>query len=184
MPGIRFPSIERLQQSKNKCVKCAGQDCEISNCKKGTLLCSNCWGWHSADHKSCPAPKARNQNLFRQKQQKNSRWRFTLPSKTSIGWNRFFETAGLGNRSTKIWFSCTEKWIDWSKETEYTSSEKTERAHNLFSYPSEKTTMCICLFYLPMRHIYMHPLTLQHQPRQPHHNNQSHNNNRAHSQSW
>ena len=43
-----------------KCVRCAGPDCEIRNCKKGTLLCSN-----------CPALKAKNQNLFHQKQQKS-----------------------------------------------------------------------------------------------------------------
>ena len=51
-----------------KCVRCAGPDCEIRNCKKGTLLCSNCGGGHSATHKSCPALKAKNQNLFHQKQ--------------------------------------------------------------------------------------------------------------------
>ena len=56
-----------------KCVRCAGPDCEIRNCKKGTLLCSNCGGGHSAAHKSCPALKAKNQNLFHQKQQKISR---------------------------------------------------------------------------------------------------------------
>ena len=54
-----------------KCVRCAGPDYEIRNCKKGTLLCSNCGGGHSAAHKSCPAPKAKNQNLFHQKQQKS-----------------------------------------------------------------------------------------------------------------
>ena len=54
-----------------KCVRCAGPDCEIRNCKKGTLLCSNCGGGHSAAHKSCPALKAKNQNLFHQKQQKS-----------------------------------------------------------------------------------------------------------------
>ena len=69
MPGIRFPSIERLQQSK-KCVRCAGPDSEIRNCKKGTLLCSNCVGGHTAAHKPCPVLKAKNQNLFHQKQQK------------------------------------------------------------------------------------------------------------------
>ena len=56
-----------------KCVRCAGPDCEIRNCKKGTLSCSNCGGGHSAAHKSCPALKAKNQNLFLQKQQKISR---------------------------------------------------------------------------------------------------------------
>ena len=54
-----------------KCVRCAGPDCEIRNCKKGTLLCSNCGGGHSAAHKSCPALKAKKQNLFHQKQQKS-----------------------------------------------------------------------------------------------------------------
>ena len=54
-----------------KCVRCAGPDCEIRNCKKGTLLCSNCGGGHSETHKSCPALKAKNQNLFHQKQQKS-----------------------------------------------------------------------------------------------------------------
>ena len=70
MPEIRFPSIERLQQSK-KCVRCAGPDCEIRNCKKGERLYSNCGGGHSAAHKSCPALKAKKQNLFHQKQQKS-----------------------------------------------------------------------------------------------------------------
>ena len=37
----------------------------------GTLLYSNCGGGHSAAHKSCPALKAKNQNLFHQKQQKS-----------------------------------------------------------------------------------------------------------------
>ena len=68
MPGIRFPSIERRSNPK-KCVRSAGPDCEIRNCKKGTLLYSNCGGGHSAAHKSCPALKAKNQNLFHQKQQ-------------------------------------------------------------------------------------------------------------------
>ena len=54
-----------------ECVRCAGPDCEIRNCKKGTLLCSNCGGGHSAAHKSCPALKAKNQNLFHQNQQKS-----------------------------------------------------------------------------------------------------------------
>ena len=54
-----------------KCVRCAGPDCEIRNCKKGTLLCSKCGGGHSAAHKSCPALKAKNQHLFHQKQQKS-----------------------------------------------------------------------------------------------------------------
>ena len=54
-----------------KCVRCAGPDCEIRNCKKGTLLCSNCGGGHSAAHKSCPALQAKNQKLFHQKQQKS-----------------------------------------------------------------------------------------------------------------
>ena len=53
-----------------KCLRCAGPDCEIRNCKKGTL-CSNCGGGHSAAHKSCPSLKAKNQNLFHQKQQKS-----------------------------------------------------------------------------------------------------------------
>ena len=53
------------------CVRCAGPDCEIRNCKKGTLLCSNCGGGHSAAHKSCPALRAKNENLFHQKQQKS-----------------------------------------------------------------------------------------------------------------
>ena len=53
-----------------KCVRCAGPDCEIGNCKKGTLLCSNCGGGYSAAHKSCPAVKAKNQKLFHRKQQK------------------------------------------------------------------------------------------------------------------
>ena len=52
-------------------MRCAGPDCEIRNCKKGTLLCSNCGGGHSAAHKPCPALKAKNQNLFHQKQQKS-----------------------------------------------------------------------------------------------------------------
>ena len=52
-------------------MRCAGPYCEIRNCKKGTLLCSNCGGGHSAAHKSCLALKAKNQNLFQQKQQKS-----------------------------------------------------------------------------------------------------------------
>ena len=52
-------------------MRCAGPDCEIRNCKKGTLLCSNCGGGHSAAHKSCPSLKAKKQNLFHQKQQKS-----------------------------------------------------------------------------------------------------------------
>ena len=47
-----------------KCVRCAGPDCEIRNCKKGTLLCSNCRGGHTSAYKSCPALKAKKQNLF------------------------------------------------------------------------------------------------------------------------
>ena len=35
------------------------------------LIQSNCGGWHSAAHKSCPALKAKKQNLFHQKQQKS-----------------------------------------------------------------------------------------------------------------
>ena len=54
-----------------KCVRCAGPNCEIRFCKKGTLLCSNCVGGHSAAHKSCPALKAKKQNVFHQKQQKS-----------------------------------------------------------------------------------------------------------------
>ena len=54
-----------------KCVRCAGPDCEIRNCKKDTLLCSNCGGGHSAAHKSYPALKTKKQNLFHQKQQKS-----------------------------------------------------------------------------------------------------------------
>ena len=53
-----------------KCVRCAGPYCDIRNCKKGTLLCSNCGGGHSAAHKFCPALKAKKTNLFQQKQQK------------------------------------------------------------------------------------------------------------------
>ena len=52
-------------------MRCAGPDCEIRNCKKGTLLCSICGGGHSAAHKSCPVLKAKTQNLFHQKQQKS-----------------------------------------------------------------------------------------------------------------
>ena len=52
-------------------MRCAGPDCEIRNCKTGILLCSNCGGGHSATHKTCPALKAKNQNLFHQKQQKS-----------------------------------------------------------------------------------------------------------------
>ena len=52
-------------------LRCAGPDCEIRNCKKCTLLCSNCGGGHSAAHKSCPALKAKNQIFFYQKQQKS-----------------------------------------------------------------------------------------------------------------
>ena len=57
-----------------KCVRCAGPDCKIRNCKKGTLLCSNCGGGHSAAYKSCPSLLAKKQNLFHQKQQKSQRW--------------------------------------------------------------------------------------------------------------
>ena len=46
-------------------MRCAGIE------KRGTLLCSNCGGGHSAAHKSCLALKAKNQNLFHQKQQKS-----------------------------------------------------------------------------------------------------------------
>ena len=52
-------------------MRCAGPDCEIRNCKKGERLYSNCGGGHSAAHKSCPALKAKKQNLFHQKQQKS-----------------------------------------------------------------------------------------------------------------
>ena len=45
-----------------KCVRSAGHDCEIRNCNKGTLLCSNCGSGQSAAHNSCPALKAKNQN--------------------------------------------------------------------------------------------------------------------------
>ena len=69
MPGIRFPSIERLQQTK-KCVRCAGSDWEIRNCKKGTLLCSNCGGESTVQPTSL-VQHSKNQNLFHQKQQKS-----------------------------------------------------------------------------------------------------------------
>ena len=52
-------------------MRCDGPVCEIINRKKGTLLYSNCGGGHSAAHKPCPALKAKNQNLFHQKQQKS-----------------------------------------------------------------------------------------------------------------
>ena len=52
-------------------MRCAGPDGEIRNCKKDTLLCSNCGGGHSAAHTSCPALKAKKQNLFHPKQQKS-----------------------------------------------------------------------------------------------------------------
>ena len=44
---------------------------------------------------------------------KNINW-----MKTSIGWNHFFERAGLGNHSIEIRFYCTEKRIGCSKRTE------------------------------------------------------------------
>ena len=63
--------LSKTCSNPKKCVRRAGPDCEIRNCKKGTLLCSNCGGGHSAAHKSCPALKAKNQNLFHEKQQKS-----------------------------------------------------------------------------------------------------------------
>ena len=53
-----------------ECVRCAGPDCEIRNCKKGTLLCSNCVGGGGGSLVQ-PALKAKKQNLLRQKQQKS-----------------------------------------------------------------------------------------------------------------
>ena len=56
--------------SNPKNVRCARLDCEIRNCKKSTLFCSNFRCGHSAAHKSCPALKAKNKKLFHQKKQK------------------------------------------------------------------------------------------------------------------
>ena len=53
------------------CERYAGPYWEIRNCKKGYTLIFKLWGGHSAAHKSCPPLKAKNQNLFRQKQQKS-----------------------------------------------------------------------------------------------------------------
>ena len=63
--------LSKYCSNPKNCVRCAGPDCEIRNCKKGTILCSNCGGGYSAAHKSCPALEAKNQNLFHQKQQKS-----------------------------------------------------------------------------------------------------------------
>ena len=70
--GKQFKIREYLESTSFRCTRCqelgsslskdcsnpktcAGPDCEIRNCKKGTLLCSNCGGGHSEAHKSCPA---------------------------------------------------------------------------------------------------------------------------------
>ena len=65
-------------------MRCAGPNYEIKNCKKGTLLCSNCGVGHRAAHKSCPALKAKKQNLFHQKQQKSHADVLIPLSKTSV----------------------------------------------------------------------------------------------------
>ena len=51
------PILSKDGSNPKKCVRCAGPDCEITNCKKGILLCSNCGGGHSAAHKSCTVLK-------------------------------------------------------------------------------------------------------------------------------
>ena len=57
-----------MRQSK-KCVRFAGPECEIKNCKKGVFLSSNSGGGHNAAHNA--ALKAKHQNLFQQNQQKS-----------------------------------------------------------------------------------------------------------------
>ena len=119
-------------------MRCAGPDCEIRNCKKGTLLCSNCGGGHSAAHKSCPALKAKKQNLFHQKQQKShadvliSRQKHQLDEIISLK-EQVSEIAHL-----KSEFLALKTELAEVNEQNKRYEKKTEQAHNLFYFSHQK----------------------------------------------
>ena len=62
--------LSKQCSNPKKCVRCAGPNCDFNNCKKGILLCANCGGGHSAAHKSCPALKTKNRQMFLEKKNK------------------------------------------------------------------------------------------------------------------
>ena len=119
-------------------MRCAGLDCEIRICKKGTLLCTNCGGGHSAAHKSCPALKAKNQNVFHQKQQNFhadvllSRQKHQLDEIVSLK-EQVSEIAQL-----KADFIALKNELAEVKE-QNKCYEKKPRVHNLFYFSHQNT---------------------------------------------
>ena len=117
-----------------KCVRCAGPDCEIRNSKKGTLLCSNCGG----GHKSCPALKAKNQNLFHQKQQKSQADVLISHQKHQMDEIISLEEQVSEIAHLKSDFLALKTELAEVKEQNKRYEKKTERAHNLFYFSHQK----------------------------------------------
>ena len=190
-----------------KCVRCAGPECEIRNRKKGTLICSNCGGGHSAAHKSCPALKAKNQNLFHKKQQKShadvliSRQKHQLDEIFSLK-AQVYEIANLKSQflaqktelaavkeQNKRYEKKLSELITYSIfHTKNTKAQEEicfivrSEAEKVFSYPSEHTTEA---------HLQIQPTSATHTPTpsptmvtssqsSPHTHQSSHNHSHHH----
>ena len=169
-----------------KCVRCAGPDCEIRNCKKGTLLCSNCGGGHSAAQKSCPALKGKNQNLFHRKQQKShadvliSRQKHQLDEFFSLKEQVWIKSEFLALKTelaevkeqNKRYEKKLSELITYSIfHTKNTKAQEEicfivrREAEKVFSYPSEQATDPVLLLYLPLRHTRLHLHSQPHKSR-------------------
>ena len=67
-----------------KCVRCAGQNCEIGNCKKGIRKCANCGEGHSAAFKQCPVLITKQKELFKNEKASRTEANFASTQKRQM----------------------------------------------------------------------------------------------------